>query len=117
MKLLILSALLLMSVGCFGQTYDTVKVIMLCSDTTHIMRTWFEDTGTSVKTNKRVYYTYDGGYNPDEVFYIIGYEVLRFVPAGWDRVDRQVFDYWEHEAYLNKYYYPLNKNIIVWQTK
>ena len=47
----------------------------------------------------------------------IGYEVLKFIPDGWGNHDNQIYHHWEHETYLCADKNPLNKNIIVWQSK
>lgn len=51
------------------------------------------------------------------VYWIYGYEVIEYVAGGWDAWDNQYDHHWEFRLYLDENKKPLNKNIVVWETK
>jgi len=81
------------SVGHRQVKSDTVKVMMMVTDTSTLAKGYIE------------------------AIVIKGYNVLRFISAGWEDGDRQIMEHWEHDKYLDDKKKPLNKDIIVWQSR
>lgn len=96
-RAILVAAAILFSVAGKAQN-DTVRVIMLVCDTTYHPKSegW-------VVNSRGVYWQF-------------GYEVLKFIPAGWDDRDNQFPNHYIHSAWLNENKKPLSKSIIVWQS-
>ncbi len=76
--------------------FDTVKVYMLLTDST---RGFFNLPRQPIAWSD------------------YGYEVNKFIPAGWDNYDNQHGAYWEHQKYLDDKKQPLGKNTVVWMVR
>lgn len=90
---------------CHAQKrYDTVKVIMLCNDTSN--------TGI-------VYYIPNIGKTKGTPysFWAYGYKVTAFIGNKWDIGDILIPEHYELIDYLDKYKKPLNTSIVVWYSK
>lgn len=134
MKTLLLSAILLVGLNGWGQLptnfkweaidvhydisdtaieYDTIRIIMLCCDTSYI-----PELNTIV-----FYYSKDttknigvGRNRVSFVYWLFGYEVLKMIPPGWYD-DIHYANRWEHNSFLGENKKTLSKSIIVWQSK
>ena len=120
MKNLFLFVLLLIGINGYGQVltdqhgniipkYDTIHCIMLCTDTTRIIRfNHYEESGDTLKlvndTISKIPYT----------FWIEGYEVIQIqTPTNPDMIT------WtqRHIKWLDKKKQPISKKRMVWMSK
>ena len=128
MKKLIIIALLIMA-GCvpvpaqyhiaydtIGYRSDTVKVLMLCSDTTH-----YTDVHCTVSNWNGHAILYNlNDYQITGVFYQYGYEVIN--TPGINNSNISLYVDWRGRplhfpvsTYIDSHKKPLDKNIVVWQ--
>jgi hypothetical protein len=132
----IAAILLLCAVFCQGQRQqDTVKVVLLASDTAHYYNEYMqfqscEDVGCKDTTQKHQMYVSHfknvkedrGNHGYGQSYWVYGYSVREKHNTDEGQIDPyHAFgyvsrDYWVHIFYLDDKKQPLKSTVIVWQS-